>query len=59
MRYNKANFKKFLKQNLKTDIYNFEAYCNELEIQFDNTGIREYELSKFETKSGNTELFRY
>lgn len=59
MRYNKANFKKFLKQNLKTDIYNFEAYCQDLEIQYGNTGIREYELSKFETKSGNTELFRY
>lgn len=59
MRYNKANFKRFLKENLITDIYNFEAYCKDLETQFGNTGIREYELSKFETKSGNTEIFRY
>lgn len=59
MRYNKAKFKRFLKENLKTDIYNFEAYCNDLETQFGNTGIREYELSKFETKSGLPEIFKY
>lgn len=59
MKYNKKNFKKFLDENVKSKIYNFEAYCNDLETQFGNTGLKEYELSSFESKSGNPEIFHY
>ena len=59
MNFNKKDFKKFLDENLKNKQYCFEAYCNELETQYGNTGIREYELSRFESKSGNPELFSY
>lgn len=62
MRYNKRNFKSFLKENLTPERYkgmNFEAYCEDLESQYCATGSREYELRSFESKDRNPHLFRY
>ncbi len=53
----KQNFKQFLDDNLKTKNYNLEAYLDDLQTQYGNTGIAEYELSNKETKSGTTEFY--
>ena len=52
-------FKNFLKENVKSKVFNLDAYLDDLETQYCNTGSREYELSSFESKSGNPELFSY
>lgn len=60
MRYNKKNFKKFLKENYKN--YNkidFEACCDDLEKRYGETGTRFYELNQFETNSKRPECFYY
>lgn len=54
----KAAFKKFLDKNVKNEYYNFEAYIFDLEKQVGETGVNYYELSKNESKSGQTEIFR-
>lgn len=55
----KEDFKRFLDENLKNTNYDFQAYCEDLENQYFCTGNFRYELSKFKTKSGHTEEFRY
>lgn len=52
-------FKEFLVENVKTKEYSFEAYLEELDKQHGASGSNEYELSNFESKSGNPELFSY
>lgn len=52
-------FKKFLKENVKAECYSVEAYRVDLLTQYGETGREEYELSKYESKSGNSELFSY
>lgn len=59
MKYNKKDFKKFLNENVKSKNFDFEAYCEDLEQQFYETGRKQYELSKFESKNGQTILFDY
>ena len=54
----KQDFKKFLDKNVKNEYYNFEAYIFDLEKQVGETGNNYYELSKFESKSGQIEIFR-
>lgn len=52
-------FKEFLDEYCKTKDYNFDAYIDSLETEYGNTGHMEYELSEFESVSGNPELFDY
>lgn len=60
MKYNKKEFKNFLKNNVKDfELINFDAYCKDLENQHDQTGSKCYELSKFESKTSRSELFYY
>lgn len=60
MKYNKKEFKDFLKNNVKDfESINFDAYCEDLENQYDQTGSNCYELSKFESKTNKPELFYY
>ena len=58
---NIERFKEFLDENLKTTCgtYDFEACLEDLETQVMETGSDTYELSGFETKSGNPELIRF
>lgn len=53
----KAVFKEFLDKNIKNPCYSFEVYIFDLEKQVGETGNNYYELSKFESKSGKTEIF--
>ena len=62
MRYNKRNFKKFINQNINSKYKNtisFQAYCEDLKKQHNETGTRCYEMNSYETKSSNPELFYY
>jgi hypothetical protein len=53
---NKKEFKKFLLENVK-GTFNFDAYVEDAERQTGSTGTAQYELSRFESKSGRPELF--
>lgn len=55
----KERFKEFLDNNVKAEVYNFDAYLDDLTTQYGNTGSTQYELSSSESKSGNPELFDY
>ena len=58
---NLEKFIEWLKKVSKAEVT--ETYIKEtlkeLDDQYCNTGIEEYELSKFETKSGNPETYSY
>lgn len=54
-----VKFEEFLKENVKSEVWNFNAYCNDLLTQWGDTGRMEYELSGFESKTGNPILFDY
>ena len=58
---NLEKFVEWLKKVAKAEVT--ETYIKEtlkeLDDQYCNTGIEEYELSKFETKSGNPETYSY
>lgn len=57
---NKEKFKRFLEENIKDNIYvSFNAYLEDLEKQYCDTGMAEYEMSKFETKSGRPQIISY
>lgn len=55
----KESFKDFLDNNLKTENYDFKAYLDDLETQYGNTGVKEYELKGNETKTGNPTYYDY
>lgn len=58
---NLEKFVEWLKKVAKAEVT--ETYIKEtlkeLDDQYCNTGFEEYELSKFETKSGNPETYSY
>ena len=58
---NLEKFIEWLKKVSKAEVT--ETYIKEtlkeLDDQYCNTGMEEYELSKFETKSGNPETYSY
>lgn len=58
---NIERFVEWLKNVSKNEVN--ETYLKEtlkeLDEQYCNTGLEEYELSKFETKSGNSETYLY
>lgn len=56
---NEEKLKKFLRENLKSKNFNYNACLDELIMQYGNTGNSEYELSRFETKSGNPETINF
>ncbi len=55
----KENFREFLDNNLKIENYDFNTYLDDLETQYGNTGMKEYELSRLESKTGNPVLYNY
>lgn len=56
---NTKKFEKWLKENVKNYNGNIENYLEEVEKKFNNSGSKSYELSKFESKSGNPELYYF
>lgn len=58
---NLENFVKWLKKVAKAEVT--ETYIKEtlkeLDDQYGNTAMEQFELSKFETKSGNPETYSY
>ena len=60
-------FKKWLEKELKAEVFNFDAYLDDLTNQNDCNGVKEvggkfygeYELSSTETKSGRPELISF
>lgn len=58
---NLEKFVEWLKKVAKTEVT--ETYIKEtlkeLDEQYGNTGMEQFELSKFETKSGNPETYSY
>lgn len=61
MRYNKRNFKRFLKQHSSVaDIdFFFEEFCKDLECRYGNTGLKCYELHACETRDRQVHCFYY
>ena len=51
--------KTFLDNTLKDKEYDLDAYYQDLVMQVGNTGLDEYEVSKFATKSGNPEIYYF
>lgn len=56
---NVEKFYEFLRENLKSDYYIERAYLEDLLDHVCATASEDYELSPFETKSGNPELIRF
>ena len=58
---NLEKFIEWLKKVAKSEVTNIyiKETLKELDEQYGNTGMEEYELSKFETKSGNPETYSY
>lgn len=56
MELNVTKFKEFLDKNCKND-YDLDEYIKDLGKQVGATGLNQYELSRYETKSGRPELF--
>ena len=56
---NTGKFKAFLKDNVKSKVFSFDAYLKDLETQYNNTASAHYELSSLETKSGKPVEFDY
>ena len=56
---NECVFKMWLDNNVKSKVYNYEAYLEDLAYQYGCTGGSSYELSKNESRSGRTEIFSY
>lgn len=54
----KKEFKEFLDKNCKND-YNFNEYIKDLEKQVGETSCDYYELSSYESKSGNAETYYF
>lgn len=56
---NVENFEAWIKETLKSDVYDFNAILDDVEGQYGSSGSPEYELSGFETKSGHPETYSY
>ena len=58
---NLERFKRWYKQNYKGNFenLNWDAVLDEVVEQLRTTGNSDYELGKFETKSGNPETYNY
>lgn len=56
---NREKFLNWLKDKCKYDYFDFNAYLEDLEKQYFNTGSSIYELSSIESKTGLPEFFYY
>lgn len=56
---NVEKFEKWIKENVKKYYDSIDVYLDEVEQQHCSTGSNCYELSRFETSSGNTECYYY
>lgn len=56
---NTASFEEWLEEVCKEYDGNIEDYLDELDMRHGEIGTTEYELSKWETKSGNPECYSY
>lgn len=55
----KEEFRSWLMENVKNKDFNFSAYLDDLDTQYCNSGMREYELSRLDSKDGLSHLFTY
>ena len=56
---NLERFKKWIDENMKADVYDFQRVLYELETCHGSTGSEHYELNSFYTKSGTPECYYY
>lgn len=56
---NVEKFEKWLNATVKNYSGLFYPYLDEVKSQYDATAVQSYELSRYETKSGNPELYNF
>ena len=56
---NVERFEKWLNENAKNYYGLFYEYLDDVKSQYNETALQSYELSRYETKSGNPELYNF
>ena len=56
---NVERFEKWLDANVRNYCGFFNVYLDDVKSQYDATALQSYELSRYETKSGNPELYDF
>lgn len=56
---NVEKFEKWVKATVKNYYENIDVYLDEVKSQYNETASQSYELSRYETKSGNPELYYF
>lgn len=56
---NVEQFENWVNETVKNYYDNIDVYLDDLKSQYDDTAVQSYELSRYETKSGNPELYDF